>query len=132
MACRRQCPQPTHLLARACPAACSASIPSGSVTQGQVTAVAPFGNWFVTKKVNASTLIAALNNGLSGWTGDVNGPGRFAQVGFLRYSFDPSLPADSRLVNAQLLVNGTAQPLADFKGEVLLLTTDYLAKGGDL
>jgi peptide/nickel transport system permease protein/oligopeptide transport system permease protein len=61
MACRRQCPQPTHLLARACPAACSASIPSGSVTQGQVTAVAPFGNWFVTKKVNASTLIAALN-----------------------------------------------------------------------
>jgi 5'-nucleotidase len=123
---------PHALLAHACPGTCSASISVGNVTQGQVTAVAPFGNWFVAKKVNASTLIAALNNGLSGWTGDVNGPGRFAQVGFLRYSFDPSLPTEARLVNAQLLVNGTAQPLEDFQGEVLLLTTDYLAKGGDL
>ena len=93
----------------------------------------PAGNWFVAKAVNASTLIAALNNGLSGWTGNVSAQGRFPQIGgALRAAFDPSLPEAARLVGAELrLTNGSSMPLESYPGDILLLSTDYLTKGGD-
>jgi 5'-nucleotidase len=109
------------------------SIPPGNVSYGNVLDVLPFGNFLVVKKVNASIMTEALNNGLSGWTGDSSGAGRFPQVGGLRYSFNPQLPADSRLVNADLLPSGGGSPvpLASFNGDILLLTADYNANGGD-
>lgn len=66
--------------ALALPAFRRASIPAGNVSEGQIQAAAPFDNTFVAKEINASTLLAALNSGLSGWTGDDNGAGRFPQV----------------------------------------------------
>jgi len=54
------------------------------------------------------------------------------QVGGLRYSFNPTFPEDSRLVEAELLVDGTPTPLASFTSPLILLTTDYVAGGGDL
>lgn len=57
------------------------------------------------------------------------------QVAGLRYAFDPAGPDNaSRLVAAQLLagVDGQGVPLASYQGDVLLLTTDYVAGGGDL
>lgn len=121
------------------PAAClvngggiRASIAAGNVTAGQVTAVWPFGNWLVAKQVDGPTLLAALNNGLSGWTGNDSAAGRFPQVGGMRLSFDPSSrPADSRLVAAELLVNGSTMPLASYNGSIILITNDYMSRGGD-
>lgn len=51
----------------------------------------------------------------------------------MRYSFNPSLPEFSRLVTAQLLPtgNGSPVPLATYDGNILLLTADYNANGGD-
>ncbi|EFN56515.1 hypothetical protein CHLNCDRAFT_144120 [Chlorella variabilis] len=114
-----------------------ASIPPGTVTQGDALSVFPNGNWFVAKLVNASTMVAALNSGLSGWTGDATAPGRFPQVGGLRYAFDPSLPADARLVGAEVLADFSdggasgATPLSSYAGDLLLLSTDYITGGGD-
>lgn len=83
-------------------------------------------------KTNASTLEAALQNGLSGWMGNFSSQGRFPQVAGLRYSFDPARPQDSRLVAAELAApDGSWTPLAEFSGPILLLSTDYLTKGGD-
>lgn len=75
------------------------------------------------------------------------------QVAGLRYGFDPvSRPVDARLVKAQLLVglsgggaptagylsggNSTATlskavPLADYDGDIILVTNSYVAGGGD-
>ncbi|KAL4445897.1 hypothetical protein ABPG77_009096 [Micractinium sp. CCAP 211/92] len=109
-----------------------ASIAAGNVTAGQVTAVWPFGNWLVAKEVDGPTLLAALNNGLSAWTGNDSAAGRFPQVAGLRLSFDPaSRPADSRLVAAEILFNGSAVPLDAYDGSLILLTNDYMSRGGD-
>ncbi|KAL4425700.1 hypothetical protein ABPG75_009716 [Micractinium tetrahymenae] len=109
-----------------------ASIAAGNVTAGQVAAVWPFGNWLVAKKVDGLTLLAALNNGLSGWTGNDSAAGRFPQVGGMRLSFDPSSrPEDSRLVAVELLVDGASLPLSSYSGSIILLTNDYMSKGGD-
>lgn len=109
-----------------------ASIPAGNVTAGQVTAVWPFGNWLVAKQVDGPTLLAALNNGLSAWTGNDSAAGRFPQVAGMRLSFDPaSRPTDSRLVAAELLVNDTSVPLSSFEGSIILVTNDYMSRGGD-
>lgn len=90
----------------------------------------PYGNWFVAKEVDGPTLSAALNNGLSGWLGTFSSLGRFPQVGGgLRLAFDPALPEDSRLVAAQLLVEGQWVPLDEYTGKITLLTTDYLGSG---
>lgn len=55
------------------------------------------------------------------------------QVGGMRYSFNPDLPEDARLVAAELLLPGSdkAVPLSGFGGDVLLLTADYNANGGN-
>ena len=95
----------------------------------------PAGNWFVAKAVDAATLAAALNNGFSGWTGNVSAQGRFPQIGgALRAAFAPvNQPNTARLVGAELrLGNGSTVPLSSFSGDILLLSTDYLAiNGGD-
>lgn len=86
------------------------------------------------KAVDAPTLAAALNNGLSGWTGNVSAQGRFPQIGgALRAAFDPvNQPNASRLVGAELrLANGSSVPLSSYGGEILLLSTDYVLGGGD-
>lgn len=59
------------------------------------------------------------------------------QVGNLTYAFDPTLPADARLVAAQLAVPGaggaapTWVPLESYGGDIMLITNDYVANGGD-
>lgn len=54
------------------------------------------------------------------------------QVAGLRLSFDPaSRPADSRLVAAEILINGSAVPLDAYDGSLILLTNDYMSRGGD-
>ncbi|KAL4440098.1 hypothetical protein ABPG75_003099 [Micractinium tetrahymenae] len=80
----------------------------------------------------AGWLLSALNNGLSGWTGDSNAAGRFPQIGGIRLAFDPTA-ADKygRLIDAVLSdVPGTPS-LKTYQGDLLLLTTNFVANGGD-
>lgn len=85
------------------------------------------------KRMNASVLMAALNNGLSGWTGDSNAAGRFPQVGGMRVAFNPkAADVNMRLVNATITAGGLNTPLASFTGDILVVTNNYVATGGDL
>ena len=85
------------------------------------------------KRMNASVLMAALNNGLSGWTGDSNAAGRFPQVGGMRVAFNSNATnPNMRLVNATITAGSLNTPLASFTGDILLVTNNYVATGGDL
>lgn len=58
-----------------------ASLPAGAITVEDVHRVSPFGDTLVVKRVNASTLVAALAHGVSLWNADPADPaGRFPQV----------------------------------------------------
>jgi hypothetical protein len=56
-----------------------ASSPAGTLTQGDLAAWSPFGNWAVVKRVSAADVVASLQNGVSKWD-PVDPAGRFPQV----------------------------------------------------
>lgn len=78
---------------------------------------------------------ANLQSGVGGWTGDFYSAGRFPQPGGgLRYAFrgdNTTDPPSAELVAAELLVDGAWRPLQEVQGPITLLTSDYIAKGGD-
>jgi 5'-nucleotidase/UDP-sugar diphosphatase len=100
-----------------------ASIDSGDITKGDIITVLPFGNYIVTKEVVGEDIIAALENGASGYPAT---NGAFAQVGGMTYKIDPSKPAGERIYD--VMVNG--KPL-NLKKIYVLATNDFMAAGGD-
>ncbi len=105
-----------------------ASIPAGNVTMGQVLEVLPFGNLIATMQLRGEDLWAALENGVSRWQ---LGDGRFPQVGGMRYIFDPTRPAGSRIVAVQVRgADGLYRPL-DRDAIYKVVTNDFLRRGGD-
>ncbi|PSC67806.1 multifunctional 2, 3 -cyclic-nucleotide 2 -phosphodiesterase 5 -nucleotidase 3 -nucleotidase [Micractinium conductrix] len=102
-------------------------IPAGNVTLGQVTAVLPFGNSMVLMRIKPATLISTLNNALSGYN---SAAGRFCQIGGMRLAFDSRQDQYDRLVDATLDDAGGAS-LRSYSGDILLLTSSYVARGGD-
>ena len=85
----------------------------------------------VVKAIDAPTLWAALNNGLTAWMGDETSNGQFPQVGGFRFGFDPTLNITSRLVNAMLSVNGVDTPLSSYTGSIVMVSNQYVAGGGN-
>ncbi|MGD2146044.1 MAG: 5'-nucleotidase C-terminal domain-containing protein, partial [Anaerolineae bacterium] len=105
-----------------------ASIPPGEVTMGQVLEVLPFGNQIATFGLTGADVWAALENGVSQWE---SGAGRFPQVAGLKYVFDPSLPAGSRIVSVDVKqADGTYEPL-DLEEVYKLTSNNYMRNGGD-
>lgn len=85
------------------------------------------------KRVNASVLMAALNSGVSGWTGDSSAPGKFPQVGGMKFAFNPkAASAAKRVVNASIASGGATMALEDFTQDILVVTNNFVATGGDL
>lgn len=107
------------------------SVKVGPVTRADFSDVSPFDSSFVVQTVDAPTVLAALNSGVSMWTGDDSASGQFPQIGGMRMGFNSSLPATSRVVNVVLLVNGSEVPLQGYAGTILLLTNAFVAAGGD-
>jgi 5'-nucleotidase len=97
----------------------------GLLSKHDVLAILPFGTEIVKVEVTGATLRKALENGVS-QSGPNQEPGRFPQVSGLRFSFETSSPAGSRVKN--VTVNG--QPLDD-KKTYTLATNVYLLGGGD-
>ncbi|MCX7706488.1 MAG: 5'-nucleotidase C-terminal domain-containing protein, partial [Anaerolineae bacterium] len=105
-----------------------ASIPAGNITMGQVLEVLPFGNLIATMQLRGEDLWAALENGVSRWQ---LGDGRFPQVGGMRYIFDPTRPAGSRIVAVQVRgADGLYRPL-DMNAIYKVVTNDFMRRGGD-
>ncbi len=75
-----------------------ASIASGDVTQGDVISVLPFQNTLATFQLSGADLVKALENGVSQID---DGAGRFPQVAGLKFSFDKSKPAGSKVSDVQ-------------------------------
>ncbi len=107
-----------------------ASIQSGDVTMGQVLTVLPFGNTVATLGLTGDHLIEALENGVSQWSTTSPG-GRFAQVGGLRYSFDPNRAVGDRILSAEIKnPDGSFSPI-DSDTVYQIVTNDFMRRGGD-
>lgn len=101
-------------------------ISPGPLMKRDLLSILPFKNKVVKLELTGATLRAALEHGVSRSAEDGE-PGRFPQVAGIRFTFDASRPAGSRLID--VTVNG--QPLDDNR-TYTLATTDFLAiDGGD-
>jgi 5'-nucleotidase len=99
---------------------------AGDLTERDVLSMLPFKNRVVKIEITGATLRAALEHGVS-QSAESSEPGRFPQVSGVRFTFDVTRPAGSRIT--QLTVNG--KPL-DEKKLYTLATTTFIAKdGGD-
>lgn len=104
-----------------------ASIDAGTVTMGEVLTVLPFQNSIATFQLKGSDVVAALENG----AGQIEeGAGRFAQVAGLKYSFDRSKPAGSRVVSVEVKEGDGFVPLDPDK-TYGVVSNNYMRSGGD-
>lgn len=104
-----------------------ASIDQGKVSMGEVLTVLPFQNTIATFQLSGAGVKEALENGASQVE---EGAGRFAQVAGLRYSFDRSAPAQSRIKSVEVMENGNWVPL-DPNKDYLVAANNYTRQGGD-
>ncbi|MBB4006706.1 5'-nucleotidase C-terminal domain-containing protein [Allorhizobium taibaishanense] len=104
-----------------------ASIGGGKVTMGSVITVLPFQNTLATFQLKGSDVVTALENGVSQVD---DGAGRFPQVAGLKYSFDRSKPAGSRIVDVQVKDGDGFVPLDKTK-LYGVVTNNYMRSGGD-
>jgi 5'-nucleotidase len=100
-------------------------IPAGDLTLRDVLSILPFGGELAKIEVTGDTLLKALEHGVS-LTAPRAEPGRFPQVSGMRYSFDASRLVGSRI--SEVTIAG--KPL-DPKKTYTLITTAYVAGGGD-
>ncbi len=114
-----------------------ADIAQGSVSLGDVLNVLPFGNLISTLELTGADVLAALENGVSQVTVDDNGnplvdgaAGRFPQVAGMRYTFDATQEAGSRIVSAEVMSEEEFSAL-DPEAVYRVATNDYMRSGGD-
>ncbi|SSC67037.1 5'-nucleotidase C-terminal domain-containing protein [Ciceribacter selenitireducens] len=104
-----------------------ASIDAGTVTMGEALTVLPFQNTLATFKLKGSDIVTALENGLSQIE---EGAGRFPQVSGLKYAFDKSKPAGSRVVSVEVKESDSFVAL-DPEKLYGVATNNYMRAGGD-
>lgn len=105
-----------------------ASIDAGEITMGEVLTVLPFSNTLATFQLGGADLLASLENGLSQIEEIA---GRFPQVAGLKYTFDKSQPAGSRLVGDVLVADGGNWVPVDPTATYGIVTNNYVRGGGD-
>ncbi|WP_442582313.1 5'-nucleotidase C-terminal domain-containing protein [Mesorhizobium sp. ASY16-5R] len=104
-----------------------ASIDQGVVTMGEVLTVLPFQNTLATFQLPGKDITAALESGL----GQIEeGAGRFPQVAGLKYAFDKTAPAGSRVKSVEVMENGAWGPI-DPNKTYIAATNNYVRQGGD-
>ncbi len=104
-----------------------ASIDGGDVTVGEVLTVLPFQNTLATFQLTGADIIAALENGL----GQIEeGAGRFPQVAGIRFTYDKSKPAGSRVVSVEVKDGDNFVPLDPAKAYGVV-SNNYMRAGGD-
>ncbi len=104
-----------------------ASIAAGDVSMGDVLTVLPFQNTVATFQLTGADVKAALENGLSQID---DGAGRFPQVAGLKYSYDKSKPAGSRLVSVEIQEGTEFKPI-DPEKTYGVVSNNYMRAGGD-
>ena len=104
-----------------------ASIDSGEVTMGEVLTVLPFQNTLSTFTVSGAAMVEALENGVSQVE---EGAGRFPQVAGMKYTFDTSAEAGSR-VSDVLVADGDDFVPIDLSKMYNVVSNNYVRNGGD-
>ncbi len=104
-----------------------ASIDAGPVTMGEVITVLPFQNTLSTFKAKGSTVVAALENGLS--QAEENA-GRFPQVAGIKFTWDISKPVGERVTSVDVASEEGFVPLEP-EATYGVVTNNYLRNGGD-
>ena len=105
-----------------------ASLDAGDVTLGEIMTILPFQNTLSTFKVTGEQLLTAIENGVS-QIEDV--AGRFPQVSGMRYTFDPSKPANGgRVTSIEIDENGSWKPL-DLNKTYGMVSNNFIRGGGD-
>lgn len=104
------------------------SIPAGRVTLGQVLEVHPFGNTLVVMTVTGAQVKEALENGVSQVE---TVAGRFPQVGGMRFSWDATAPAGSRVTGIQIADGKGGFTAIDPNASYRLVVNNFIATGGD-
>ena len=99
-------------------------IPVGKVTKGNMIAIFPFGNQLQVAEIKGSAIREMLNHSVSAYPETV---GVFLQVSGIKFTFDPTLPAENRVVG-EILING--HPLDDNK-IYTIAAFDFLFEGGN-
>ncbi len=114
-----------------------ADIAAGQVTLGDVLTVLPFGNLISTFDLSGADVIVALENGVSRVEVDENNnpvvegaSGRFPQVAGMRYIFDATQEAGSRIVSVEVMQDGAYAPI-DPEAMYSVAANDYIRAGGD-
>jgi 5'-nucleotidase / UDP-sugar diphosphatase len=105
-----------------------ASIEAGSVTQGQLIDVQPFGNTLFVLELTGAEVWGALENGVSQWEA---GAGRFMHVAGLRYTFDLSQKAGSRVTKVETGNLKDGFVAIDRAKVYKVVTNNFVAAGGD-
>ncbi|MFN8375671.1 MAG: 5'-nucleotidase C-terminal domain-containing protein [Anaerolineae bacterium] len=115
-----------------------ADIDEGEITVGEVFTVLPFGNTVATFELTGADVIAALENGVSTLRLNENGQvdrdgaaGRFPQVSGIRFSYDPTLEAGSRIVSVEVLGADGEYAAIDPAATYTLVSNDFMRRGGD-
>lgn len=103
------------------------SIDGGDVSMGEVLTVLPFQNTVATFQLKGEDIRAALENGVSQID---DGAGRFMQVSGMKYSFDRSKPAGSRVVSVEVKEGDAFVPL-DPPKTYIVAANNYVRTGGD-
>ncbi len=104
-----------------------ASIDAGDVTMGEVLTVLPFQNTLSTFEVTGAVVLEALENGVSEHE---DGAGRFPQVAGMKYTFDVSQPAGSRISDV-LVMDGGEWVAIDPAKTYGVVSNNYVRNGGD-
>jgi 5'-nucleotidase len=104
-----------------------ASIDGGDVSMGEVLTVLPFQNTIATFQLKGEDVVAALESGVSQVE---EGKGRFPQVSGLKFSFDASKPAGSRVTDVQVKTASGYAPIDPAK-VYGVVANNYTRGGGD-
>jgi 5'-nucleotidase len=101
-------------------------IKPGVLTKREVLSVLPFNNRVVKLQVTGAVIRAAIENGVSTATEEIQ-PGRFPQVAGIRYAFDTSRPSHQRITSITI----AGKPLDDRRMYTLATTTYLAVEAGD-
>ncbi|MBW7474701.1 choice-of-anchor I family protein [Paenibacillus oenotherae] len=106
-----------------------ASIDEGDITMGELRTVMPFGNTLYVLDVTGQALKDGLENGISGAKlSDL--PGKFPQVAGMRFKWDPSQPAGSKVYDVEIKSGSGYTPI-NLTATYRLATNSFVAGGGD-
>ena len=109
-----------------------ADIPVGSITDAQVLEVLPFGNRLSRLELQGVDVLALLEHSVSlGGDASVRGSGRFLQISGMRFSWDPTRPEGSRVVEVEIQNRDGNFEMLDIDAIYSVAANDFIRGGGD-